>query len=223
MTQIDKTQLKGDDNTLHFFRGDNELAPAMIAHKTSHQDGGSDEIDVTGLTGLLATPQTPAAHYQAAESINSGTLDGARLTGPTTTKRGGMPPIVEQLGKFLKDSGMWAYITASDIVSGVLDGDRLPSPTTTKKGGVVLDGNAAHFLNGAGGCTTPAGGLSRSIGTSTGTGSQQTIAHGLGAIPASLSIVLLSTGVTSIYVWADATNIYPNVTSGKGYKWMASL
>jgi hypothetical protein len=64
---------------------------------------------------------------------------------------------------------------------------------------------------------------SRSVGTSAGTGAQQTIAHGLGAIPASISIVLLSAGVTSVYVWADATNIYPNITSGKGYKWMASL
>jgi len=32
------------------------------AHKTSHQDGGSDEISVAGLSGTLADPQTPAAH-----------------------------------------------------------------------------------------------------------------------------------------------------------------
>jgi len=35
---------------------------APNAHKTSHQDGGSDELSVAGLAGLLATPQTPAAH-----------------------------------------------------------------------------------------------------------------------------------------------------------------
>jgi hypothetical protein len=29
------------------------------AHKTRHQDGGADEISVTGLSGLLADPQTP--------------------------------------------------------------------------------------------------------------------------------------------------------------------
>jgi hypothetical protein len=33
-----------------------------LAHKTSHQDGGADEISVTGLAGLLVTAQTPAAH-----------------------------------------------------------------------------------------------------------------------------------------------------------------
>lgn len=31
-------------------------------HATSHEDGGSDEIDVTGLSGVLADAQTPAAH-----------------------------------------------------------------------------------------------------------------------------------------------------------------
>lgn len=33
-----------------------------LAHKTSHQDGGTDEINVTGLSGLLADAQTPLAH-----------------------------------------------------------------------------------------------------------------------------------------------------------------
>lgn len=31
-------------------------------HNTSHEDGGSDEISVDGLSGTLADPQTPAAH-----------------------------------------------------------------------------------------------------------------------------------------------------------------
>lgn len=31
-------------------------------HVTQHQNGGSDEIDLTGLSGVLADPQTPAAH-----------------------------------------------------------------------------------------------------------------------------------------------------------------
>ncbi|MDI6754950.1 MAG: hypothetical protein QME78_11240 [Thermodesulfobacteriota bacterium] len=33
---------------------------AAVAHKTSHQDGGSDEISVLGLSGLLADYQKPA-------------------------------------------------------------------------------------------------------------------------------------------------------------------
>ena len=32
------------------------------AHSSSHENGGTDEINVEGLSGLLADPQTPAAH-----------------------------------------------------------------------------------------------------------------------------------------------------------------
>jgi hypothetical protein len=39
------------------------------AHNTSHESGGSDEIDVAGLTGLLGTAQTPAAHTQAGTTV----------------------------------------------------------------------------------------------------------------------------------------------------------
>jgi len=39
------------------------------AHKTTHEDGGADEISVAGLTGLLGTAQTPAAHVHATSDI----------------------------------------------------------------------------------------------------------------------------------------------------------
>lgn len=60
-------------------------------------------------------------------------------------------------------------------------------------------------------------------GTSEGTGSSQTIAHGLGAAPNMVSIVptAASTSVTGLYV--DATNIYVTVTSGKAYGWSAMV
>jgi len=69
---------------------------AVTAHKTSHQDGGSDEISVTGLSGLLADGQTPLAHKTshqsggsdelalAAAQVTSGSFDMARL--PTAIK-----------------------------------------------------------------------------------------------------------------------------------------
>ena len=38
------------------------VAATTPLHATTHQDGGSDEISVTGLSGLLADPQTPLAH-----------------------------------------------------------------------------------------------------------------------------------------------------------------
>ena len=33
-----------------------------LPHASTHEAGGTDEIDVTGLSGLLADPQTPVAH-----------------------------------------------------------------------------------------------------------------------------------------------------------------
>lgn len=47
-------------------------------HAATHEDGGADEIDVTGLTGVLATPQTPATH---ATSHENGGADEISVTG----------------------------------------------------------------------------------------------------------------------------------------------
>lgn len=38
-------------------------------HATSHQNNGADEISVAGLSGLLADPQTPAAHGHAQSEV----------------------------------------------------------------------------------------------------------------------------------------------------------
>jgi hypothetical protein len=46
------------------------LGHAPEAHKTSHQDGGSDEISVAGLSGELADNQPPKSHDNAAHSTN---------------------------------------------------------------------------------------------------------------------------------------------------------
>jgi hypothetical protein len=50
--------------TSNFLRADGTWASPATggAHAASHQDGGSDEINVTGLLGLLGDPQTPVAH-----------------------------------------------------------------------------------------------------------------------------------------------------------------
>ena len=45
------------------------------AHKTSHQDGGADEISIAGLSGLLADAQTPLAHKTSHQVGGSDELD----------------------------------------------------------------------------------------------------------------------------------------------------
>lgn len=47
---------------------------APAAHASTHQDAGSDEISVAGLSGLLATAQTPAAHSHTAVGDVDGDL-----------------------------------------------------------------------------------------------------------------------------------------------------
>lgn len=66
------TAVAGNDSRLTDSR-----TPA--AHATSHQDGGSDEISVLGLSGLLADAQTPLAHTQAASTISDSTAAGRAL------------------------------------------------------------------------------------------------------------------------------------------------
>jgi len=63
----------------------------------------------------------------------------------------------------------------------------------------------------------------QATGTSTGTGSEQTIAHGLRAAPTRVSVTPTETGATVSAVWADATNLHATVTSGKAYVWSAEV
>lgn len=57
--------------TSDFLRADGAFAaPTAVpgAHASTHENGGSDEIDVTGLSGLLADGQTPLAHATTHEA-----------------------------------------------------------------------------------------------------------------------------------------------------------
>jgi len=59
-------------------------------------------------------------------------------------------------------------------------------------------------------------------GSSTGTGSEQTIAHGLVSAPTKAYIYIPSTG-EMVGVASDATNIYPNVPAAVAYNWHAEV
>jgi hypothetical protein len=50
-----------------------------VAHATSHENGGTDEINVGGLSGVLADPQTPATHTHATADVTSGRFAQARM------------------------------------------------------------------------------------------------------------------------------------------------
>ncbi|MHB8123490.1 MAG: hypothetical protein ACYDG4_15205 [Desulfuromonadaceae bacterium] len=60
-----------------------------------------------------------------------------------------------------------------------------------------------------------------SRGSSTGTGSEQTIAHGLGGAPQAVNVVATGSNSFAAAVRADATNIYVTVPDDEPYTWSA--
>lgn len=54
---------------------------AFNDHSARHENGGADEISVTGLSGVLADAQTPAAHAITSHTFPGGTTDFLREDG----------------------------------------------------------------------------------------------------------------------------------------------
>lgn len=72
-------------------------------------------------------------------------------------------------------------------------------------------------------CFRNRGFVTENSGSSTGTGAQQTIPHGLVSTPYDVSITPTASGTTVSGLYTDATNIYVTVTSGKTYNWSAEV
>lgn len=67
---------------------------SATAHHTTHELGGTDVVSVAGLTGLLATAQTPAAHKTTHE--NGGGPDEISVTGLSGLLADGQTPLAHQ-------------------------------------------------------------------------------------------------------------------------------
>jgi hypothetical protein len=85
---------------------------APSAHKTSHENGGADEISVAGLSGELADPQPPKAHTHALTDLSDVTVTS---------------PAVDEILKFNGSEWINGAPTSSSASNGV---DFFPDDTT---------------------------------------------------------------------------------------------
>jgi hypothetical protein len=60
---------------------DSEVTSGALAHATTHQNAGADEISVAGLSGLLADGQTPITHATTHQNGGADEISVAGLSG----------------------------------------------------------------------------------------------------------------------------------------------
>jgi len=86
------------------------------AHKTSHQLGGSDALNVAGLSGELASLQPPKDHAHSSSGSGVGgqlgegalSLSDVTTNDVSTTKHGFAPKAPNDVLKFLRGDATWA-------------------------------------------------------------------------------------------------------------------
>lgn len=95
-------------------------------HAASHENGGSDEISVAGLSGLLADGQTPLAHKTSHQSGGSDAIKLDDLAAPddntdlnaSTSSHGLLPKLSNSAASFLNGQGNWATPAGAGDVAG---------------------------------------------------------------------------------------------------------
>lgn len=98
---------------------DYDKSAVPTAHKTSHQDTGSDEISVAGLSGELADNQPPKAHDLAGADHNADTLVDLNTKITDATLDDSADPRTPSAHKTSHQDGGYDEISVSGL-SGVL-------------------------------------------------------------------------------------------------------
>lgn len=112
-------------------------------HASTHNNGGGDEINVGGLSGLLADPQTPIGHSASHAQGGSDALDVADLGS-------GAAPVGQAAVSDGAGGVSWSGVAPSGPAGGALGGT-YPNPTVDGMTGGVLTDDTAHGNRGGGG------------------------------------------------------------------------
>lgn len=102
--------------------GGGDVAPAL--HAPQHELGGSDQINLAGLLGLLGTPQNPVDHANEHELGGGDVINVAGLSGELTDRQrfgvviGASPIVVNTLLRLIEADGNIALALADDIING---------------------------------------------------------------------------------------------------------
>ena len=135
-------------------------------HHETHEDGGRDEIDVTGLSGVLADGQTPAVHASSHMSAGADPIRLDELKAPTdvttlnatTALHGLLRKLDNDPTHFLDGQGAWDTVKDSDLSTS----DLTTNDATTLKHGFLkkLPGGTTTFLRADGNfaAVAPSGG-----------------------------------------------------------------
>jgi len=127
------------------------LAQPAQAHKTTHQNGGADEINVAGLSGQLADAQIPASHGNEKHSSAFATetqlsTHAALATGVhglfTTSLAKAEPSLAQNIGL----QAAWRMVELSNEIfdtNGEFDSSVKTGTTTGQATNKLIDSNAS--------------------------------------------------------------------------------
>lgn len=176
-----------------------KLRNALIAaHHTTHENGGSDEISVAGLSGLLADGQTPLAHATSHKSGGSDSIKLDELAAPTdvttlnasASRHGLLRKLDGVTTHFLRGDGSWSIPAPYQLY--VENPFSPTTPVATGNNGVSI-GSGASSGNGGGGPYWD--GIA--IGTGAGAPFERGVAIGYGAYAAGNYAVAIGPNNTS--------------------------
>lgn len=121
------------------------MGPPPATHHTTHEAGGMDPVDLTGMTGLTATPQTPALH---AVSHQDGEADEVNVAGLHGELADDQPPLTHNFRKHTGTFWETDFLnTAGTTLNPPWLGTAVASGTTTAVAGTALHPGGIRFVS----------------------------------------------------------------------------